>query len=80
MSNVSISQIGYLGYYFPLVNFFFLLFNFQVLVYKCNIFYVPTVNDVPKRYFQLTDNGIPKKVFNGVPDWVYEGINASNTY
>ncbi|XP_066921134.1 prolyl endopeptidase FAP-like, partial [Clytia hemisphaerica] len=54
--------------------------NALVFVYKCNIYYVPTVLEITDRYYQLTDNGIPKKVFNGVPDWVYEEEIIASTH
>ena len=52
------------------VNSFFCV---QVFVYKCNIYYVPSVGETPMKFIKITNDGMPKKVFNGVPDWVYEG-------
>ena len=49
------------------------LFCIQVFVYKCNIYYVPSVGENVTKFFQITNDGVPKKIFNGVPDWVYEG-------
>ncbi|XP_057305182.1 prolyl endopeptidase FAP-like isoform X1 [Hydractinia symbiolongicarpus] len=46
--------------------------NALVLVYKCNIYYAENVTDDRMTYFEITKDGVPKKIFNGVPDWVYE--------
>ena len=43
-----------------------------VFVHKCNIYYIPNALQANKDAIQITNNGVPKKVFNGVPDWVYE--------
>lgn len=47
-------------------------FVFQVFVYGNDIYYLdsPSSSEVPKR---LTDSGVEHKIFNGVPDWVYQG-------
>lgn len=29
---------------------------------------------------QLTDDGVDGVIYNGVPDWVYEGLNAIREY
>lgn len=49
-----------------------------IFVHKCNIYYVPDVAN--GTYYRLTRNGVPKKVFNGVPDWVYEEEIISSTH
>uniref|UniRef100_A0A7M6DQ17 Uncharacterized protein n=1 Tax=Clytia hemisphaerica TaxID=252671 RepID=A0A7M6DQ17_9CNID len=43
-----------------------------VFVYKCNVYYIATLETEDIKYYQLTTSGVPKSVFNGVPDWVYE--------
>ena len=44
----------------------------QVFVYGNNIYYMDTIESVP---VQLTDTGEEGNIFNGVPDWVYEGMS-----
>lgn len=46
-------------------------------VYKNNIYYLanPTEASNPK---QITSDGEPNIVYNGVPDWVYEGSFLKN--
>ena len=44
-----------------------------MFVYDCNIYYVPQASVIAHgQPIQLTHSGIIGKVFNGVPDWVYE--------
>ncbi|BFZ22013.1 hypothetical protein BsWGS_25052 [Bradybaena similaris] len=40
-----------------------------VIVKDSNIFYKPDVLAAP---LQLTTSGVPKLIYNGIPDWVYE--------
>ena len=42
-----------------------------MFVFRNNIYYKHKA-DSPTSY-QITTDGVPKAVFNGVPDWVYEG-------
>lgn len=50
--------------------------NAFVFVYRNNVYYKPSVRS-PKVYPISTD-GVANVVFNGVPDWVYEGKFFSN--
>lgn len=55
--------------------------NALVFVHECNIFYLRTASlarSAGSEAVQITDNGVLKKVFNGVPDWVYEGKKFPN--
>lgn len=45
--------------------------NALVYVYQNNIYYRPEA-EVAVDY-QITDTGVVGTVYNGVPDWVYEG-------
>ncbi|XP_071943402.1 prolyl endopeptidase FAP-like isoform X2 [Antedon mediterranea] len=45
--------------------------NSLVIVYNNNIYYNASVSDDDK-VVQITSDGIPNQVFNGVPDWLYE--------
>jgi len=54
--------------------------NALVFVYKCNIYYIPTVDTTELKYYKITHDGIKKKVFNGVPDWVYEEEIIASTH
>lgn len=51
----------------------FILINLpytQAYVYQNNIYLKQRPEDPP---FQITYNGRENKIFNGIPDWVYEG-------
>lgn len=52
--------------------------NSLVYVYENDIYFrqVPTVVTADAR---LTSDGEPEGVFNGIPDWVYEGIVKMKT-
>lgn len=43
-----------------------------------NIYYIRTIADVEKA-IQITSDGVPGIVYNGVPDWVYEGALSKKT-
>ncbi len=43
----------------------------QIFVYGNNIYYQEALG---KDIVQLTDTGEDMNIFNGVPDWVYEGM------
>lgn len=45
--------------------------NGLAYVYQNNIYYRPEA-EVAVDY-QITDNGVFEAIYNGVPDWVYEG-------
>jgi len=45
--------------------------NALIYVYQNNIYYRPQA-EVPNDY-QITDTGVFGTIYNGVPDWVYEG-------
>ena len=45
--------------------------NAYAYVYRGNIYYKPSVKS--KQVFPITNDGLEGTVFNGVPDWVYEG-------
>jgi hypothetical protein len=45
--------------------------NGYAYVYQSNIYYKESVES--KNVFPITSDGVPHVVFNGVPDWVYEG-------
>lgn len=45
--------------------------NAFAYVYQNNIYYKPSVKS--QRVFPLTTDGVPHVIFNGAPDWVYEG-------
>ena len=42
-----------------------------VLVYEYDIYYRPSARAL--QAYRLTKNAIPGIVYNGVPDWLYEG-------
>ncbi|KAG8229724.1 hypothetical protein J437_LFUL007899 [Ladona fulva] len=44
--------------------------NALVIVYENNIYYKPTVSE--SRVIKLTADGIRERIYNGIPDWVYE--------
>lgn len=44
--------------------------SLQVFVYRNDIFYLDSPS---KSVVRLTDSGVEHKIFNGVPDWVYQG-------
>lgn len=55
------------------VHFFFLIYDvfiLQAYVWDNNV-YLKTSPESPRQ--QLTTNGEPNKILNGIPDWVYEG-------
>lgn len=39
-------------------------------IYGNNIYYMPDISSAP---IQLTSSGVEGVIFNGIPDWVYEG-------
>ena len=43
----------------------------QVFVYGNNIYYVDSPSS--RSAVRLTDSGVEHKIFNGIPDWVYQG-------
>ena len=45
--------------------------NSFAYVYRCNIYFRPSVKS--DKVFPITTDGRPGLVFNGIPDWVYEG-------
>ncbi len=45
--------------------------NAYAFVYKNNVYYKPSVKS--DKVFPVTVDGEPRVIFNGVPDWVYEG-------
>lgn len=45
--------------------------NALIYVYQNNIYYRPQA-EVANDY-QITDTGVFGSIYNGVPDWVYEG-------
>ena len=45
--------------------------NSLVYIYQNNIYYRPTVEGGED--YQITSSGIFGSIYNGVPDWVYEG-------
>ena len=45
--------------------------NSFAYVYRCNIYFKPSVKS--DQVFPITTDGKPGKIFNGIPDWVYEG-------
>ncbi len=56
------------------------VFVFQAYVWKNNVYVKTSPTSAPQ---QVTFNGAENKIFNGVPDWVYEGerhINYKVTY
>lgn len=44
-----------------------------------NLYYVPHFNNRKIDAIQITNTGVPDVIFNGVPDWVYEGIINNST-
>lgn len=49
-----------------------------VYVLKNDIYYIPSPDRVlyPER---ITDDGVEGVIYNGVPDWVYEGLYIRTT-
>ena len=45
--------------------------NALAFVYKSNIYYKP--NALSDKIYPITSDGQPQVLFNGIPDWVYEG-------
>jgi hypothetical protein len=45
--------------------------NALVFVYKNDVFFRPTA--ISANTIRITSNGEPGVIFNGVPDWLYEG-------
>lgn len=43
-----------------------------VLVYEGDIYYYP--NPKQNRTFRLTSSAQPGVIYNGIPDWLYEGL------
>ena len=55
-------------------NFKFLIIYFQTFVYGNNLYYQSNPNTTPNI---ITTDGQPQRVFNAIPDWVYEGSHIS---
>lgn len=51
--------------------------NALVYVYQNNIYYRPEAEMAVD--YQITDTGVVGTIYNGVPDWVYEGEFHSTT-
>ena len=49
--------------------------NAYAYVFKGNIYYKPRVRS--KKVYPITSDGVEGKIFNGIPDWVYEGTLIS---
>lgn len=47
--------------------------NAFVYVYMNDIYYRTSAREQPVQEFRLTRTGRPGTIYNGVPDWVYEG-------
>lgn len=45
--------------------------RYQVLVQNNNIYYYTAAHDAPIQ--TLTTSGKDGEIYNGIPDWVYEG-------
>ena len=43
-------------------------------MYKNNIYFISDSYIMTGQGRQLTDSGEKHKIFNGVPDWVYQGM------
>jgi len=53
---------------------YFVHFNrLQSFVYEHNLYYQESPTATPR---QITSDGHPTDIFNGVPDWLYEGLNS----
>ena len=46
----------------------------QAIVYGWDLWYIDFDADTPA-LIRITDDGEENKVYNGIPDWVYEGLN-----
>ena len=44
----------------------------QAIVYGWDLWYIDFDADTPA-LIRITDDGEKNKVYNGIPDWVYEG-------
>ena len=51
-----------------------LRFYKQAIVYGWDLWYIDFDADTPA-LVRITDDGEENKVYNGIPDWVYEGLN-----
>ena len=49
----------------------------QLVWVQNNDIYLQSNLTTPNTYLQITNNGEMNKIFNGVPDWVYEGDNLT---
>jgi hypothetical protein len=53
------------------------LFYFQIVVANNNIYYLKPWNSLKgiesSDYLEVTSNGLKDVIYNGVPDWLYEG-------
>ena len=51
---------------------------FQVFVCGNDIYYMDSPSSLS--VVQLTDSGVEHKIFNGIPDWVYQGSLSCSSY
>ena len=49
-------------------------FSLQVYVQENNIYYQPSLENTDlENYVQITNDGVIDQIYNGIPDWLYEG-------
>ena len=49
-------------------------FSLQLYVQENNIYYQPSLDNTDlENYIQITNDGVKDQIYNGIPDWLYEG-------
>lgn len=70
----NVSTTVYFSYYWIETLLYLRWISHQIFIFENNIYYQATVKDKPIRLVTTGREGV---VFNGLPDWLYEGKDAA---